>query len=179
MDITLNSAGWQYLLDKIAAVNPPKYVALDLSAAGAGTHSTGGGLYSDGTFDPGAADTGEQYIVSLVLPNAATGIKAGTSSNTTFRNFWNLTEVSGTGITDVGDYAFSYCDALTTVNLPKAETIGDAAFSYCEDLISVSFPEAAAIGSQAFEGCTSLISVELPSATYIGDAAFSYCIALS
>jgi hypothetical protein len=176
--LTLDSAGWPALL---AAINiADEYVALDLSACTAGTEPSGGGLYDDGTFDPGPdlPGTGKDMIVSLALPDAADGIAAGTSADPAFKNFTNLASVSGAGIAAVGGYAFRGCSSLKTVSLPAATTIGGYAFTQCTSLETVSLPAATTIGGYAFTQCTSLETVSLPAATSIGNSAFSSCTSL-
>jgi hypothetical protein len=63
------------------------------------------------------------------------------------------------GVTNVEDYAFAYCDSLTSVTIPAG---------------------VASIGHQAFEGCTSLTSATIPaSVTNIGVQAFVDCTSLT
>jgi hypothetical protein len=170
-EITL-STNWEALLTAIKAAD--KYVALDLYDSG----------FASGTeFDPnnaltGNAQAGKGKIVSLTLPSAATSIADGTSSDPAFKDFANLTTVSGENVTDIGDYAFSYT-GLTSVNLPEATAIGDYAFRSCTALTSVSLPEATAIGDDAFNGCYALASMSLPEAETIGEYAFYNCTALA
>jgi hypothetical protein len=139
---------------------------------------------ADTTFDPGTADTGKDKSVSLVLPDAATSIKAADLSNPpniepTFKYFSVLKSVSGSKIITVGGVAFAGCAALTTVNLPEAPTISDAAFGICTHLAEVYLPKAATIGEAAFLDCQKLETVTLPKAATIGGGAFYTCIALT
>ena len=86
------------------------------------------------------------------------------------------------GVTGIGNYAFYYCEALTSVTIPNSvTTIGDGAFRNCEALTSVTIPNrVTSIGSSAFSGCTSLTSVTIPnSVTSIGSSAFSGCTSLT
>jgi hypothetical protein len=176
LPVALNLASdWTGLLDAIKTAG--KYVALDLSAC-----TMSGMTGTAGEFNPGAANTGENKIVSLVLPDAATSIKAGSSDYTnssTFKAFTALKSVSGSGIDTVGMVAFFGCEALTTVSLPKATDIGEAAFSGCAALTTVSLPAARSIGESAFSGCAALTTVSLPAATSIGRTAFTRCYALT
>jgi hypothetical protein len=162
INLTDSPGGWADILEAIAAAN--KYVELDLSAC----------TMSGTEFNPGAADTGERYIVSLVLPNVAESIAAGTSSSyPTFRYFTDLTEVSGTGITGIGNYAFENCTALTKVSLPEAAIIGNSVFRGCNALASADLPKATAIGTLAFNGCKALASVNFPATPpTLGSAVF-------
>ena len=69
-------------------------------------------------------------------------------------------------VTSIGDYAFQYCSALTSVTIPNSVTsIGEWAFGYCY-LTSVTIPNSVtSIGDYAFSGCSNLTSV------YISDIA--------
>ena len=83
-------------------------------------------------------------------------------------------------VTSIGNSAFSYCDSLTSIEIPSSVTsIGDDAFYYCTSLASVTFAEESqltSIGGSAFYGCTSLESIEIPSSvTSIGRSAFYGC----
>jgi hypothetical protein len=167
LPVNINLAsGWTALLTAIQTGG--KYVALDLSAC------TGGAA----EFDPGTANTGEDKIVSLILPDTATGIKVGTWDDPTFKHFTALKSVAGGAVTGVGEWAFGHCDALETVSLPAAATIGNIAFADCIALTAVSLPAATTIGNEAFAECTALETVSLPAAITIGNIAFADCIAL-
>ncbi len=90
--------------------------------------------------------------------------------------------VVGEGITSVGNYAFYYMPALTSVTLPSTLTaIGDMAFAYSSALSEITIPEGVtALGKGAFEGCGALKTVLLPSSvTFVGDRAFAYCYSLT
>jgi hypothetical protein len=81
----------------------------------------------------------------------------------------------------VGFNAFTCCDALREVVLPRSIThIAEGAFRGCTSLTSVALPNSLIyIGEDAFSGCTSLTSVALPnSLIYIGEDAFRYCSSL-
>jgi hypothetical protein len=158
--------GWTDLLSAIGT----KHVHLDL------THCTMSGT----EFDPGAGTTGVDKIVSITLPDTATSIKAGTSSNPAFKNFSALKSVTGGAVTGIGDFAFFDCNFLETVNLPAATGIGEAAFAYCTSLIAVDLPAATSIGDMAFYYCTSLTTISLPvSLTSIEGNPFARCTGLT
>jgi hypothetical protein len=172
VSLDLSGNGWADLLDAIDDANSVSGVALDLSAC------TGGGA----VFDPDyTVSTGKDKIVSLILPDAATSIKAAdNSSNATFRYFTNLKSVTGENVETVGEYAFSQCSALETVSLPAATTIGELIFYYnCTSLKTANLPAATTIGRGAFWRCTALTTVNLPKVQTIGDSAFSICTALT
>jgi hypothetical protein len=175
-NVQLTEANWKAILTEIAGAGIDD-VILDLSLCTRSGQYTGGGLSSDGTFDPlYNFSTGKDRISSLILPNAATSIVE--SSNSSFRSFSNLTSVSSPTVTDIGRRAFFNCIRLTSVNFPAVASIGEYAFSYCYSLNSVSFPAAIIIGD-SFRDCTSLKSVSFPAATSIGAYAFGGCISLT
>ncbi len=91
------------------------------------------------------------------------------------------TLVVGEGVTSIGNYAFYYMPALTTVQLPTTlASIGDHSFAFCSALTTVSMPERlTTIGASAFEGCGAMTSVYLPtSVVEVKDLAFAFCYSL-
>jgi hypothetical protein len=173
LPVSLNLAdtggnGWAALL---SAIPSGKYVALDLSACTGMT-----------VFDPNAADTdtgrvaAKGKIVSLVLPDGATGVKAGTNSDPTFKNFTALESVTGAGIQTVGKYAFYNCDALESISLPAAKSTGVQDFYLCTGLETVNLPAATSIGENAFrETGTKDLTVTLGSTVpTLGDDMFNF-----
>ena len=99
----------------------------------------------------------------------------------TFRNIVerSITEFEDSKIEVIGDSAFCYCSALTSVSFPAATSIGGSAFSYCSALTSISIPAATSIGISAFYNCSALTSVSFPVATSIEVSAFSSCSKLT
>jgi hypothetical protein len=67
-------------------------------------------------------------------------------------------------VTSIGDSAFYYCTALTSVTIPDSVTsIGDSAFYYCTALTSVTIPDSVtSIGRAAFAHCSSFTALALP-----------------
>lgn len=87
----------------------------------------------------------------------------------------SITEISSISVTEIGKYAFAYCNRLTTVNFPVVTSIKISAFNGCNNLATVKFPVVTSIGNSAFNGCDKLTTVDFPAATSIGANAFSYC----
>ena len=84
-------------------------------------------------------------------------------------------------VTNIGEYAFSDDDNLTSITIPHSVTsIGNHAFAYCSSLTSITIPNSVtSIGDYAFSGCPSLTSITIPnSVTSIGSIAFSGCSSL-
>ena len=85
-------------------------------------------------------------------------------------------------VTSIGNFAFSGCSGLTSIEIPNSVTsIGHAAFSNCSGLTSIEIPNSVtSIGNSAFSGCSGLTSIEIPnSVTSIGDYAFYNCTGLT
>ena len=81
-------------------------------------------------------------------------------------------------VTWIGDWAFSDCSGLNSINIPNSVTwIGDMAFSGCSGLNSINIPNSVTnIGDWAFAGCSSLNSVTIGnSVTSIGIYCFNAC----
>ena len=90
-----------------------------------------------------------------------------------FANCKNLKSIS----LDNVEYssAFGDCEALTSVNLPKAKTVY---FSSCYALTNLSLPELTTISYSAFDGCYSLSSLYAPKVTSVAIRAFDRCKSL-
>ena len=71
--------------------------------------------------------------------------------------------IVGTGIKNVGGYAFGGDTGLKEIILPNSITsINKNSFTYCTNLSSITIPEKVTnIGVQAFYGCTNLIKVKI------------------
>ena len=101
-------------------------------------------------------------------------------------NEWD--ETTGKGVitfdgevTRIGDDAFFYCGALTSITIPNSvTTIGYRAFYSCSALTSITIPDSVtSIEESTFECCRALTSVTIPdSVTTIEIYAFASCDAL-
>lgn len=85
-------------------------------------------------------------------------------------------------VTHIGEYAFQYCQNLTSVEIPDSVThIGERAFKNCENLKSAIIPNSVtSIDECAFYYCTGLTSVDITdSVVHIDKGAFSCCTSLT
>ena len=84
-----------------------------------------------------------------------------------------LTSVNLSSVQNIGEYSFCYNAELTEATLGKENAvIGEGAFSYCEALASLEGEELASyIGDYSF-ACTAITSADLSAAKYIGTQAF-------
>ena len=94
-----------------------------------------------------------------------------------------ITSVSIPGnVTTIGEWAFYKCKGITSVTIPNSVTaIGEVAFAYCKGITSVSIPSSiTTIEQRTFEGCSALKSITLPNSIQeIGNGVFYCCYNLS
>ncbi len=58
--------------------------------------------------------------------------------------------------TSIGDWTFSECSSLATIDLPNVTSIGELAFLECSSLATVSIPKVTNVDYCAFRDCTAL-----------------------
>ncbi len=77
----------------------------------------------------------------------------------------------------IADYAFSFCDSLTQVNIAEGLTaIGYGAFSYCYGLEGISLPESITTIQDFAFGDSGLKHITIPNTvSELGDSSFSGC----
>lgn len=111
----------------------------------------------------------------------------GNSSNNVFGGSLLATKgiltscIIGNDVITIGDYAFTSCSSLRSVQIPVGvSSIGNSAFYSCYSLNDVRLSNGVmSIGNAAFYNCYSLIDVRLPnSVTSIGNNAFYNCYSL-
>lgn len=166
------SGTWAQLLTAIN--DAKKYVNLDLSASNCGV--------SSGKFNPeSGTSTGKTYIVSIVLPNSATSIPAGTQPNGTFKYFTNLQSISGAEVTSIGMWGFYHAGStglakLETADFPKVTSIGTSVFARASSLKTLNIPSIQSIDTYAFQytGATALtITMDKTAPATLGTSMFS------
>ena len=84
--------------------------------------------------------------------------------------------------TSIGQYAFSDCNSLTSIDIPDSVTsIGQYAFWNCTSLTSIDIPDnVTSIGYSAFYNCSGLTSCTIGNGvTSIGDSVFDRCSGLT
>lgn len=82
------------------------------------------------------------------------------------------------GVTTIADYAFQYCNNLTSINFSDSvKYIGRFAFACCDGLTSITIPNNVKnMGEGAFDSCNGLISATiLNGITNIEQSVFGYC----
>lgn len=70
-------------------------------------------------------------------------------------------------LTEIGHYAFSYCENLTSATFTKVTKIDIGAFTSCMSLESISLPEVKIIKTSAFTYCP-LKSISIPKIEVLG-----------
>jgi len=93
-DMPLTEAEWLKILQRIES-DTAFNGTLDLTNYVCSSSAAGGGLRSDGTFDPQSDILlGKRKIVHLILPDTTAAIVSGTSEAPAFNHFTNLTKVT-------------------------------------------------------------------------------------
>jgi hypothetical protein len=115
----------------------------------------------------------------LVIPYSIDGRVVTHIGETAFANHATLASVTiPNGVTTIGPFAFSACEALSNLVIgASVTTIGEAAFGSCHHLTSIKLPDRVTnIPSEAFLDCVNLTSVSIgKGVTNIGSQAFSFC----
>ena len=150
-----------------------------LDSEGVLTISGSGDMYNYGSSDFSAPwDGSRSRVKSVVIADGVTSI-----GEYAFFYCESLTSVTiPDSVTSIGKYAFFCCTSLTSVTIPDSVTsIGEYAFYYCKSLTSMTIPDSVtSISSSTFASCTSLTSVTIPnSVTSIGEYAFYDCKSLT
>lgn len=81
-------------------------------------------------------------------------------------------------VTEVGDYCFDGCSALTSVKGLQVQTLGDFAFYACLDAVKFDLPALKTVGVYAFWRCESLETASFSALEHVSAGAFGMCYAL-
>ena len=132
------------------------------------------------------AFAGQERLKSITIPSSVESIKYLEEEFGAFAYsaLESITFAEGSQLKSISPYAFYYCDALKSIDLPNSlTTIGNGAFLECYALKSVTLGSSVkSIGNWTFADCRALESVtfaEGSQLTSIGDNAFYTCSALS
>ncbi len=123
------------------------------------------------------AFAGCSSLKEAILPETVTKIGTGAFDSCSL-----LSHITLGNITKIEAYTFSYCRALTEIEIPNSVTsIEEGAFAGCGSLSEISISNSITnIGVGAFYACSILTSITLSSnLTEIGDYAFNSCYSLS
>ena len=94
----------------------------------------------------------------------------GLPSDTRCEAVAELRSISLPDAVTIGDYAFHYCENLTSLYAPKVQIVHEGAFSKT-GLVTVELPEATTLEYIAFMECKALTSIKLPKITTVGGLA--------
>jgi len=122
-------------------------------------------------------DFNKDWVEEVAIPSGVTAIGNNAFSGCTALKSAPLPP----SITSIGRNAFSGCSSLASIELPEnLRTIGEYAFLNCIKLTEMTIPEGVSDISGAFQGCSNLKSVSLPyKLQTIGEYAFMSCRSLS
>lgn len=126
-------------------------------------------------------------VKSLEIGDSVTTLESESSYSPygVFAQCVSLTNIKlGKSIKEICNGAFRGCTSLKVIDLPYVQIIGDSAFTYCSALTTVTFgngtSQLTSIKHGAFANCTNLTSITLPnSLVSIGDYVFNGCQTLN
>ena len=111
-------------------------------------------------------------VREVVIPDGITVI------GEEFRDNENLTSiVFGSGLKEIGGYAFEHCKNITSIILPEGvQSIGAEAFCGCVNLTEVSIPDSITYIDGAFHDCDKLRYTEQNGCLYLGNKNNPYVV---
>lgn len=175
--------GWFYEETKITSIDPKLNSNLTITAKWSIDTDSTCFEFADNYVITGLKDSS---VINIEIPDYVTAISDNAFNGTFYENL-KLETVrfsAGSKCTQIGEYAFHYCETLTTVELPASlESLGMCAFYMCTSLEKVVFAENIKLNKicgGVFNDCYNLSSITIPaSVTEIEDAAISGCTSLT
>ncbi|MBO7486174.1 MAG: leucine-rich repeat domain-containing protein [Spirochaetaceae bacterium] len=127
-----------------------------------------------------------ETITKITLPDSNVALDlsgvtnlnlSGTGSNPAITNGFRLTSITMPSDSyALGDYAFSGCSSLDSIDLSNCTSLGQSAFRYCSNLHHVTLGNLSSIPNYAFSYCPlQEIDFSNCSSFTIGEEAFSSC----
>jgi hypothetical protein len=105
---------------------------------------------------------------SYAIPSTIESLPVTTVANSAFYSRTRIVSITiPAGCVNLGEYVFSGCSSLTTVNLPTdLLVVPRNGFQACTSLVSISIPtNVTTFGDGAFSHCTSLTTINIPLGT--------------
>lgn len=134
---------------------------------------SGNGKMIDWKYDFYTSPWALEYFTKVVIEDGIENIGAYA-----FSRCEELLEIEiPKSVTSIGNYAFGECEKIKNIIIPdNVEIIGDYVFSSCDNLISVTLPKRLEMGKGTFQSCNSLERVNLPeNLKIVGENMFSFC----
>jgi len=141
------------------------------------------GTFNDSNYSFNYDKRGHQYYI----PNQLSGVTITSASNLSYHAFCNCSMIQNLNLNQevmiLGEWCFTNCSNLASLDLPYVEAIPTAAFEGCTSLTEFAINEyVTSIGDYAFKGCKNLMKMNsevdgefvIPkNVTYIGYEAFN------
>lgn len=126
-----------------------------------------------------AASGGGNDDLTALLDGSITEVSSATTKVMPYScyNRTALTTVNIPNATEVGDYAFSGCSNIATLNATALKTVGERAFE-ANKITSLNMPALTSTGQYAFYNCNRLETINLPVLITLGNYAFRDCAKL-
>lgn len=120
--------------------------------------------------------------VSIVGLSTIPSYYMGETNSNSYNGYLNknIKRVNINQAVNIDSNAFSYCQTLTNIQMPKVEKIGSRAFYQCEKLELTELPEnLTTVSSEAFYNCKKINITKLPEKlTTTGAGGFQGCTAI-
>lgn len=125
---------------------------------------------------PGVPASEDNLPAVMFGTNTTPTIASPDASHKTFKGMRDITSITLTDATSIGEYTFKGCSNLVTVSAPEVTSVGIEAFSNCNGLASVSLPKCVTLEGGAFSYAFTTsddVSLTLPECLTVTQGAFS------